>query len=95
MGVAMRIHRDSVEIDGFMAKGPLNGGPGLPAVQNDGLVMQDRPLVEHVGVGSDRRRAAARIMARSFPRGRIRTGWAPKSRGSRRPESQFALIGPM
>ena len=63
MCVAMRIHRDTVEVDGLVAKSPFDSGPGLPSVQNDGLVMQDHPLVEHMGVGSDCRRAPSRIMA--------------------------------
>ena len=63
MCVAMGIHRDTVEVDGFVAESTFDGGPRLPTVQHDGLVMQDHPLVEYMGVGSDCRRAAARIMA--------------------------------
>lgn len=31
--VAMRIHRDTVEIDGFVAKSSFDSGPGLTAVR--------------------------------------------------------------
>jgi len=43
MGVATRVHHNAVQIDGFMAKGPLDGRPGLPAVQYPGIFRRPLP----------------------------------------------------
>jgi len=63
MCVDLGIDRHTVEVDGLVAKSLFDNGPGLPTVQLDGRVMQDHPLVEHMGVDSDCWSAAARIMA--------------------------------
>ena len=54
MREAVRVDRDALDpLDLALAQGALDGGAGLSAVQDDRLIVEDAPLVEHVGVGPD------------------------------------------
>ena len=62
MREAMRIDGDAFDsLDLALAQGALDGGTGLPAVQDDRLIVEDAPLVEHMGVGPDRVGSPPRI----------------------------------
>jgi hypothetical protein len=50
MREAVRVHGDALEIDQVLAQRALDGGAGLPMIENDRLVVDDPPLVEHVGI---------------------------------------------
>ena len=61
MREAMRVHRDPLEIDLVLAQRALDGGPGLPMIENDRLVVNNPPSVEHVGICPGGIGASARI----------------------------------
>ena len=52
MREAVGVDRDPLKIHEVLTQSALNGGAGLPVVEDDGLIINDPPLVEHMGVGS-------------------------------------------
>jgi len=51
----MRVDRNALEpLDLPLAQGAFDSGARLPAVQDNRLIIEDAPLVEHMGVGPDR-----------------------------------------
>ena len=54
MREAVRVDRDAFDpLDLALAQGALDGGAGLPAVQDDRLIIKDAPLVEHMSIGAN------------------------------------------
>ena len=54
MREAVGINRHAFDpIDMLLPQGALDGRPRLAAVQHDRLIVENAPLVEHVGVGPD------------------------------------------
>src|SRR3954467_10195183 len=62
MREAMGVDRDALElIDLPLAQRAFDGGARLPAVQDDRLIIKNAPLVEHMGIGSDRIGSPSRV----------------------------------
>src|SRR3954451_18302542 len=62
MREAMGVDRDALElIDLPLAQCAFDGGARLPAVQDDRLIIKNAPLVEHMGISSDRIGSPARV----------------------------------
>ena len=62
MREAVRVDRDALNpLDLALAQGALDGGAGLSAVQDDWLIVEDAPLVEHVSVSPNGKGPAPRI----------------------------------
>ena len=62
MREAVRVDRDAFDpLDLALAQGALDGGAGLSAVQDDWLIVEDAPLVEHVSVSPNGKGPAPRI----------------------------------
>ena len=57
-------------VDPALAQSALDGGADLPEVQDDRLIIEDAPLVEHMGVGSDCTVSAHSFRALDLPNGR-------------------------
>ena len=54
MREAVGVDRDALDpLDLLLPQGALDGGAGLAAVQDDRLIVENAPLIEHVGVGAD------------------------------------------
>ena len=53
MREAMGVDRHTLELaDVLLPQGAFNGGAGLAPVQDDRLIVENAPLIEHVGIGS-------------------------------------------
>ena len=62
MREAMGVDCDAFDpLDLALAQGALDGGAGLSAVQDDWLIVEDAPLVEHMGVSPNGIGPAPRI----------------------------------
>ena len=65
MREAMRVDRDALElVDLPLAQSALDRRPRLSPVQDDRLIIEDAPLVEHVSIGADRIGSPPRIETR-------------------------------
>lgn len=62
MRKAVRVDGDALDpSDLALAQGAFDSGAGLPAVEDDRLIVKDAPLVEDMSVGPDRVGSAPRV----------------------------------
>lgn len=65
MREAVRVDRDALElVDLALAQGAFDRRARLASVQDDRLIVQDAPLIEHVSVGAGRIGSPPRIETR-------------------------------
>jgi hypothetical protein len=54
MGKAVRVYRDALKVDQVLTQRTFDCGARLSLVQDNRLIVNDPPLVQHVGIGSGR-----------------------------------------
>lgn len=60
----MGVDRQALQARDRLTHGAFDGSPGLPGRQEQRLVVDDTPLIENVGVGTDGMPPTLRIHAR-------------------------------